>query len=69
MHIMYIILSKDKSFGGTPFKCHTRSYDALVQATINYGASIWGTMVYSCIDAVQNRALRYFLGLGKYAPN
>ena len=41
----------------------------LVQATINYGAGIWGTMVYSCIEAVQNRALRYFLGLGKYAPN
>ena len=29
----------------------------------------WGTMVYSCIEAVQNRALLYFLGLGKYAPN
>ena len=26
-------------------------------------------MVYSCIEAVQNRALQYFLGLGKYAPN
>ena len=54
-----------------PFKCYTRCYDALVQATINYGAGIWGgggTMIYSCIEAVQNRALRYFLGLGKYAP-
>ena len=64
-----LLISKDKAFGGMPFKCYTRCYDALVQATINYGAGIWGTMVYSCIEAVQNRALRYFLGLGKYAPN
>ena len=30
---------------------------------------VWGTRSYSWIDAVQNRACRYFLGLGKYAPN
>ena len=23
---------------------------------------------YSCVEVVQNRACRYFLGLGKYAP-
>ena len=64
-----LLISKDKVFGGMPFKCYTRCYDALVQDTINYGAGIWGTMVCSCIEAVQNRALRYFLRLGKYAPN
>ena len=24
---------------------------------------------YSCINAIQNRASRFFLGLGRYAPN
>ena len=28
-----------------------------------------GTKEYSCINAVQNRACRFFLGVGKYAPN
>ncbi len=28
----------------------------------------WGHKSFSCIQAVQNRALRYYLGLGKYAP-
>ena len=38
---------------------------------LNYGAPIYGTSTFSCIDAVHNRACRYmyFLGLGKYAPN
>ena len=27
------------------------------------------SMSMSCINAVQNRACRYFLGLGRYAPN
>ena len=64
-------ISNDKAFGGMTLKCYTRCNEALVQATINYGAStsIWGTMSRSCIEAVQNRALRYFLGLGKYTPN
>ena len=31
------------------------------------GASIWGTKEYTCINAVQNRACRFFLGVGKYA--
>ena len=53
-------ISKDKAFWRMPIKCYTRCYDALVQAT---------TMVYSCIEAVQHRALRYFPGLDKYAQN
>lgn len=64
-----LLISKDKSFGGMPFNCFMRCYDACVQATINYSAAIWGTRSFSCINAVQNRACRYFLGLGKYAPN
>ncbi len=63
-----LLIAKDKSFGGMPYNVYTKCYDAIVQATINYGASVFGTTKYSCIEAVQNRACRYFLGLGKYAP-
>ena len=51
------------------FSYDQKCYDAMVQSTLNYGAPIYGTSAFSCIDAVQNRACRYFLGLGKYAPN
>ena len=64
-----LLMSKDKAFGGMPFECYSKCYDALVQSVINYGAAIWGSSNFSSISAVQNRACRFFLGLGKYAPN
>ena len=64
-----LLIAKDKCNGGMPFKCYTKLYESLVQSVIDYGAAIWGTQEYSCISAVQNRACRYFMGLGKYAPN
>ena len=52
------------------FKCFTQcEYNATVQAIIDYSAAIWGTKSISSIKAVQNRVRRYFLGLGRYAPN
>ncbi len=44
-------------------------YDALVLPILTYGAAIWGHRHYSCINAVFNRALRFYLGVGKYTPN
>ena len=41
----------------------------MVNSVINYGAAVWGTRTFSCVDAVQHRAARFDLGLGKYAPN
>ena len=29
----------------------------------------WGFRSYSCIDAVHDKAKRFFLGVGKYTPN
>lgn len=63
------LICKDKTLGGMPFNCYTKCYSSLVQSVFDYGSSIWGTNSYSCVEAVQNRACRYFLGLGKYAPN
>ncbi len=64
-----LVIAKDKAHGGMPFDCFTKLYDSVVQSVINYGAAVWGTKEFSCISAVQNRACRYFMGLGKYAPN
>ena len=40
----------------------------MVWSVVAYGASVWGMRQYSCIDAVQFKAQRYFLGTGKYTP-
>jgi len=64
-----LVIAKSKAYGGMPFDCYTKLYEAMVQSIINYGAAVWGTREFSCISAVYHRASRYFMGLGKYAPN
>ena len=41
----------------------------MVWSVISYASNIWGQKQYSCINAVQTRAQRYFLGVGRYTPN
>ena len=64
-----LVIYKCKLNSGLPYKCDTKLYDSIVWPIIEYGASIWGTTNRSCIDAVQNHANRYHLGVGKYTPN
>ena len=54
---------------GLPFSTFTKLYNSTVLSKINYGASIWGCRRFACIKAVQNRALIFFLGVGRYTPN
>jgi hypothetical protein len=35
---------------------------------MEYGTELWGHRDYPCIRAVQNRAMRYYLKVGKYTP-
>jgi hypothetical protein len=48
---------------------YTKLYDSTPWSTISYGAAIWGDRRMSCITAVQNRALRFCMGVGRYTPN
>ena len=64
-----LLITKCKSMGGLPFPVYTKLYDSLVQPVISYGAAVWGTKSYSCIEAVQNRAMKFFLGTGKCTPS
>ncbi len=63
------LIAKDKAHGGMPFDVFTHLYNSLVQPIIDFGAGIWGSSRdYDCIDSIQNRACRYFLGVNRYAP-
>ena len=50
------------------FEVFTKQSDSLVWPVIAYGVAIWGDRSFSCIEAVQNRAMRFFLGVGRYTP-
>jgi hypothetical protein len=64
-----LLIAKAKAFGGVSHSCFTKLYDSMVGSIIGYGAGIWGQREYSSINAVHNRACRYFLGVGRYTPN
>ncbi len=64
-----LLITKCKASGCMPYHVYTQLYDALVQPIIDYGAEIWGTKDFACINSVQHRDCRFFLGVGKYTPN
>ena len=64
-----LLIAKSKSLGGMPYDIYTKLFDSLVWPVIAYGAAVCGTRQFSCIDAVQLKAQRYFLGTGKYTPS
>ena len=66
---VFLVIAKCKILGGVPHSVFTKLYDSLVLPIIEYGACIWGVKSYSCINAIHNRACRFFLGVGKYTPN
>ena len=55
-----LLIAKFKALVGMPYDVFTKLYDSLVWPVIAYGAEIWGDRSFSCIDAVQNRAMRFF---------
>ena len=44
-------------------------YDACVSPIVNYAAGVWGFKERKISDAVQNRAIRCFLGIHIYVPS
>ena len=52
-----------------PLDVYNKLYDALAWPIIAYGAAVWGDRSYSCIKAIQNRAMRFYLGVGRYTPS
>ena len=64
-----LLIAKYKTLGGMPFDIYCKSSDAMVWPVIAFGAAVWGDRSYSCIEAIQNRAMRFFVGVGRYIPS
>ena len=62
-------MEKCKTIGGVSYHVFKKLFDSLVSPIIEYGDAIWGYKSYSCINAIQFRACRFFLCVGKYTPN
>ena len=50
------------------FRTYSKLYHSGVTPILDYCSGIWGYNNFKCIDDVQNRALRYFMGVHKFCP-
>jgi hypothetical protein len=63
------ICTKFRKIKGLGFKTFTKMFHAGVTPILDYCSGIWGNGSHTKIDTIQNRALRFFLGVHRFAPN
>ena len=51
------------------FQTFTKLYNSCICSIMDYASGVWGNKYYSKSDTVQNKAIRIFLGVHKYASN
>ena len=51
------------------FQTYTKLYNSCICPIMDYASGVWGHKYYSKCDTVQNKAIRIFLGVHKYASN
>ena len=62
------IINKFKYLGNMGFKTFTKLYDTGVVPIMDYGSEVWGKDCFDNGEKIQNRAIRYFLGVHRFAP-
>ena len=62
------VISKLHNLKEYGIKTYEKLFNSCVVPILKYSSSVWGYKEYNCIDMVQNRSLRYFLRVHRYAP-
>ena len=62
------IMNKFNHLGGLSYNTYKKLYDMCVAPILDYSAGVWGHKYVSQIESVQNKAMKFFLGVHKFAP-
>jgi len=62
------VINKIKTIRDCGYTTYTKLFDTGVVSILNYGAEVWGYGQHAKCDVVVNKAMRYFLGVHKFAP-
>lgn len=62
------VISKFKQLKDVGFKTFQNLFFVGVKPILEYGAGVWGFGKYQQCDIIQNRAMRYFLGVHRLTP-
>ena len=60
------LISRYYATNGLHYNTYSKLYSNLVEPVMDYVAAIWGYKAYNVNNTVQHRAMRCFLGVGKY---
>ena len=62
------INSKFKGLNNMGFSTYEKLFNTSILPILNYGAEIWGAKGYNHVQQVQSKAMRFYLGVHKFAP-
>ena len=62
------MISKMHGFKDIGYNTYTKMFNSCVVPVIDYCSGIWGFKQFNKIDTLQNRAIRYFLGVHRFTP-
>lgn len=62
------VINKMKVCPDLSFATYTQLFDSMVAPILFYAAGVWGYEEAIECNSVQNRAMRYFLGVHKFTP-
>jgi hypothetical protein len=62
------IINKIHNYKEFGFKSFEKLYNSCVIPILDYCASVWGNKHFQQIDNIQNRAMRYFMGVHRFTP-
>ena len=57
-----------KQIGNMGIKTYETLYNAYVSLILNYASGVWGFESYNSAQVLQNRLMRFFLGVHRFAP-
>ncbi len=63
------MISKFRANKGIGFKIDTKLFDSGVCPIMDYCTGIWGFAYFDKLNTIQNKAIHFFLGVQKFAPN
>jgi hypothetical protein len=63
------IISKFKVLKDVGFKTFSKMYDVGVVPIMDYCSGVWGFGKFPKCNSIQNRAIRYFMGVHSFSPN
>ena len=62
------VISKIQSYKDVGFNTYSNLYDSCVVPVLDYCSGVWGFKAFDKIDMIQNRAIRYFMGVLRFTP-